>query len=109
MNNDILLRRLEEIGSNLEELDPALNGYDDALREIKKISKILASDEYFIKLDKLGVLCDDTSGSDNGRPFEALQNCLDKIERLDPIMFLTEIYSRLYGVILALEEYKKYT
>ena len=108
MNTDKLLKRLEDIGRKLEELDPALNGYDDAIREIKKITRILASDEDFIKLDRLGVLSDDESGADNGRPFEALQTCITKIEKFDPLMLLTEMYSRLYGVVLALEEYKKY-
>ncbi|MDE6268106.1 MAG: hypothetical protein K2M04_03385 [Muribaculaceae bacterium] len=109
MKIDVLKRRLEEVGRILEELDPALNGYDNAFREIRKIARILASDEYFVKLDKLGVLSDDESGSDNGRPFEALQICINKIEKLDPLMLLTEIYSRIYGVILALEEYDKYS
>lgn len=41
MNTDKLLKRLEDIGRKLVELDPALNGYDDAIREIKKSQEYL--------------------------------------------------------------------
>ena len=108
MNTDKLIKRLEDIGRKLEELEPALFSYYEPIREIKIITRILASDEHFIKLDRLGVLSDDESGEDNGRPFEALQTCMAKIEKIDPPMRLVEMYSRLYGVILALEDYKKY-
>lgn len=109
MNIDIIIKRLEEIGSSMGKvIDHPLNVFDESYREIRKIVKILSSDSEFVKLDKLGVLSDNESGDDKGKPFNAMLITLQKEKEYNPIGIIDEIYSRLYGLILALEEYKKY-
>lgn len=111
MNVNKIKRRLEEIGADMDEvISHPLNVFDESFREIRKIVKILSTDEDFVKLDKLGVLSDETDTSaEEYKPFNAMLQSLRKEQECNPIMIIDEIYSRLYGLILALEEYKKYT
>lgn len=111
MNPDIILKRLDEISTSMDAvISHPLNVFDEAFRELRKIAKILSADENFVKLDKLGVFSDDDDNEvDGGKPFNAFLQSLSKEKECNPIGIIDEIYSRIYGLILALEEYKKYT
>lgn len=111
MNPDIIIKRLEEIGTSMDAvISHPLSVFDESFREIRKIVKILSADEDFVKLDKLGVLSDESETSaDGGKPFHAMLRSLNKEKECNPIGIIDEIYSRLYGLILALEEYKKFS
>lgn len=110
MNPDIIIKRLDEISTSMDAvISRPLNVFDEAFRELRKIAKILSSDKDFVKLDKLGVLSDNADkGVDGGKPFNAFLQSLSKEKECNPIGIIDEIYSRVYGLILALEEYKKY-
>lgn len=110
MNPDILIKRLEEIGNSMDAvISHPLSVFDEVFRELRKIVKILSAEEDFVKLDRLGALsdCDDPK-VDRGKPYNAMLKSLNKEKECDPIGIISEIYSRVYGLILALEEYKKY-
>lgn len=83
---------------------------DDAIRDLRKVMGILGADEAFVILDGKKVLVDDAgdaaNGGDGGRPYRAMMKSLKKADDCDLIMLPTEIYSRVYGLILALKEYK---
>lgn len=109
MNTDRLIKHLEEIGNSLDEVvGQSLNILDDALREVRKIVKILGADEDFVKLDKLGVLSDDDE-TDGRKPFTEMIQTLSQEKECNPIGIIDAFYGRIYGLILALEEYKKYS
>ena len=110
MNPDILIKRLEEIGNSMGEvINHPLNVFDESFRELRKIVKILSTDEEFVNLDGLGVLSDDNDPEvDGGKPYYAMLKSLNKEKDCNPIGIIDEIYSRIYGLVLALEEYKKY-
>lgn len=110
MNPDILIKRLEEIGNSMDEvMNHPLNVFDESFRELRKIVKILSADEEFVKLDRLGVLSDDDDPKvDGGKPYNAMLKSLSKEKECNPIGIIDEIYSRIYGLIMALEEYKKF-
>ena len=74
MRPDIIVKRLEEIGTSMDAvIGHHLNVFDESFREIRKIVKILSVDEEFVKLDKLGVLSDDDDPKiDGGKPFTAM-------------------------------------
>lgn len=109
MDIDVLINRLEEIGTAMEPVVDHLGQLDNTYRELRKVIKILAADDDFVKLDKLGVLSDDDDPQvDGGKPFAAMLQSLSKEKEMNPINMISELYSRVYGVILALDEYKKY-
>lgn len=92
-----------------EVISHPLNVFDESFRELRKIAKILSADEDFVKLDRLGALSDnDDPDVNSGKPYNAMLKSLNKEKECDPIGIISEIYSRVYGLILALEEYKKY-
>ena len=72
--------------------------------------EILGADEAFVLLKGKKVLVDDADdaayGGDGGRPYRALVKSLKKADDCDLTMLPTEIYSRVYGLILAIKEYK---
>lgn len=110
MNPDILIKRLEDIGNSMDSvISHPLSVIDEAFRELRKIATILSADKDFLKLDKLGVFSDDDDNEvDGGKPFNAFLQSLNKEKECNPIGIIDEIYSRTYGLIMALEEYKKY-
>ncbi len=109
MDIDIIIRRLEEIGDAMDPVISLTGALDNTYRDLRKVVRILAADEDFVKLDRLKVLVDDVDPElDGGMPFKALTQSLAKEKELDPLGIISEIYSRVYGLILALEEYKKY-
>lgn len=105
---DILLGRLREIADAIEPVDRMMCKFDTTLRHLLKVAKVIGADEEFVRLDRLKALSDD-DGADEGMPYRALCKSLKKISEDDsPVMYPCEVYSRIYGLILSLEEYKNY-
>lgn len=104
---DALIRHLRKIADRIEPIDNMMGELDEALRDLIKVAKIIGADEKFVQLDGLKVLIGDES-DDDGMPYQALLKSLIKFKEDDPLMFPSEVYSRIYGVILELEEYKKF-
>lgn len=108
---DALIRHLRKIADRIEPIDNMMGELDEALRDLIKVAKIIGADEKFVQLDGLKVLIGDESddeSDDDGMPYQALLKSLIKFKEDDPLMFPCEVYSRIYGVILELEEYKKF-
>lgn len=107
---DELIKRLEKIGDAIEPIDKMMGQLDDAIRDLRQVMEILGADETFVLLDGKKVLVDDAGdaayGGDGGRPYRAMVKSLKKADDCDLTMLPTEIYSRVYGLILALKEYK---
>lgn len=107
---DELIKRLVKIGDAIEPIDMMMGQLDDAIRDLRQVMGILGADEAFVMLDGKKVLVDDAGnaayGGDGGRPYRAMVKSLKKADDCDLTMLPTEIYSRVYGLILALKEYK---
>lgn len=111
---DELIKRLEKIGDAIEPIDQMMGQLDDAIRDLRQVMEKLGADEAFVLLDGKKVLVDDAGdaagnaayGGDGGRPYRAIVKSLKKADDCDLTMLPTEIYSRVYGLILALKEYK---
>lgn len=109
MDIDVLIKGLNEIGDAMDPMVSMTGKLDDTYRDLRKVIKILSADKDFVMLDRLKVLVDDDDEDvDGGMPLKAAILSLEKEEDTDPLGVITEIYSRVYGLIVALEEYKKY-
>lgn len=109
---NMLLGRLKEIADAIEPIDHQMMcEFDTSLRDLIKVMRVIGADEEFVRLDGLKALSDDDGCGDEGMPYRALVKSLRKFE-LDgednPVMYPCEIFSRIYGLILSLEEYRKY-
>ena len=106
---DILLDRLRKIADAIEPVDKMMCEFDTTIRDLLRLTKFIEANEEFIKLDRLKVLSEDDGCGDAGMPYLALCKSLRKINEDDnPVSYPCEVYSRIYGLILELEEYKKY-
>lgn len=102
MNTDAIIHKLDSLEDKMSGLIGNLGELEDCFQELKTIVKKVIVDNRFVKLDKAGMLLEETP--------DCLTKTIDDVASVlasDYVHYVQRAYFYMCGLNIALTEYKK--